>query len=128
MLLGRGNLCIHVFTLWLSSSDTASSKIAKSIITKLTNAQNLGGTRLLRGYFEVEKQQGEKQPKKATAGSKSTEGDHHHHHHHRGREVDLADQEGTDEEITQQYTDDYENEKSEGENRKIDHVIFAVHG
>ncbi|ORZ20251.1 DDHD domain-domain-containing protein, partial [Absidia repens] len=109
-------------TAWLLY-DTASSKLAKSIITKLTNSQNLGGTRLLRGYLQVEQQQGDnKQTKKTSAASKPTKEEH------KDQERDLADHEQTEEEITQPYTDDYDNEKSEGENRKIDHVIFAVHG
>ncbi|KAJ8653831.1 hypothetical protein O0I10_010512 [Lichtheimia ornata] len=39
-------------TAWLLSNST-SSKLAKSIITRLTNKQNLGGTRLVRGYQET---------------------------------------------------------------------------
>ncbi|KAI7864599.1 DDHD domain-containing protein [Spinellus fusiger] len=42
-------------TAWLLH-DTTSGRLAKSIITTLTNHHNLGGTRLLRGYAEVEKQ------------------------------------------------------------------------
>lgn len=36
--------------------NSTSSKLAKTIITRLTNKQNLGGTRLIRGYAEVQKQ------------------------------------------------------------------------
>jgi hypothetical protein len=37
-------------------SDTTGAKIAKSFFTKISNNQNLGGTKMLRGYQEVERE------------------------------------------------------------------------
>jgi hypothetical protein len=120
-------------------SNSASSKIAKSIITRLTNKQNMGGTRLIRGSSEVEKQRQStkatttKQPvpssspkpangqdeKMATSLLSATT---------TSMDSDLSQQrsttptphEVTEEEPSEQDEDD--------EIRKIDHLVFAVHG
>lgn len=57
-------------------SDTPSAKIAKSFLTKLTNNQNLGGTKLIRGYQEVEretKKKKEADAKKTAAAAGTTD-------------------------------------------------------
>ncbi|CEG81334.1 hypothetical protein RMATCC62417_15549 [Rhizopus microsporus] len=94
---------------WLFSNST-SSKFAKSIITRLTNKQNLGGTRLIRGYPEVEE---------ITKKSKST-----------AKQVTEDNKELDNEEEQQelQEAEDYANEDSEGEVRNIDHLMFVIHG
>ncbi|KAI8093670.1 DDHD domain-containing protein [Halteromyces radiatus] len=108
-------------TAWLLY-DTTGSKIAKSIITKLTNAQNLGGTRLLRGYTQVKASESKKSTTATTTTKIKDE------QKDQDATKNLSPEEATDREMTQQHTDDYENEKSEGELRQIDHVIFAIHG
>lgn len=100
-------------------SNTTGSKIAKTIITRLTNRSNLGGTRLLRGYPEVEKQS----KTKSSSTPKTTESDK------KNDDVDVADTRNVDSEtMAQQETEDYENEQSEEEVRKIDHLVFVIHG
>ncbi|KAI7892956.1 DDHD domain-containing protein [Mucor mucedo] len=103
---------------WLLSNST-SSKFAKSIITRLTNKQNLGGTRLIRGYPQVEeltlKQKSVPIKKPAV------------------EEVELdsgtcSSDEEVKEELENIQIDDYENEDSEEEVRKIDHLMFVIHG
>ncbi|KAI8140561.1 DDHD domain-containing protein [Fennellomyces sp. T-0311] len=101
-------------TAWLLYN-TAGSKIAKSIITRLTNRSNLGGTRLLRGYPEVEKQS-----KTKTASSPKTV----------EQEKAVKEDERNVEDITatQEEMEGYDNENSEEEVRPIDHLIFVIHG
>ncbi|CAO3638528.1 unnamed protein product [Cunninghamella echinulata] len=136
-LLGRylGQYIVYTGpnTAWLLSN-SASSKIAKSIITRLTNKQNLGGVRLIRGFSEVEKQQRQSKPKTATPSPKTN--DEKILSSESLNDIDLRattrsptpthpdledDQPGiVDDDTT---TDDEEEEV-----RKIDHIIFAIHG
>ncbi|CAO3614214.1 unnamed protein product [Cunninghamella blakesleeana] len=130
-LLGRylGQYIIYTGsnTAWLLSN-SASSKIAKSIITRLTSRQNLGGVRLIRGYSEVEKQ---KQSKTKTATTTtSPKNDDKNNSSDNLYDGDIAtgsstpplddDQPGI---IDNDTTDDEEEEI-----RKIDHIVFAIHG
>ncbi|KAI8338230.1 DDHD domain-containing protein [Chlamydoabsidia padenii] len=134
-LLGRylGQYIVYTGadTAWLLSN-SASSKIAKSIITRLTNKQNMGGTRLIRGYSEVEKQRQSSKTTKATTISSSpkpplvttTLDD-------KGGLV-ASSMEGESDRSTiptQETTDEYHAELDEDDEiRKIDHLVFAVHG
>jgi hypothetical protein len=115
----------------------------------LTNNQNLGGTKLIRGYQEVEKetkkkreadankkQEEKKEEEKSTLdkilptttedvprGSLDT-GD-------LSRKKNISPQnkkELDDFEMTKQQAEDYDNEESEEEVRNIDQVIFVIHG
>ncbi|KAI9247727.1 DDHD domain-containing protein [Sporodiniella umbellata] len=96
---------------WLFSNST-SSKFAKSIITRLTNKQNLGGTRVLRGYPEVEEM-----TKKSKNTTKPAVED---------KESDAEEEQPQDQEF--QEAEDYLNQNSEEEVRKIDHIMFVIHG
>jgi len=55
---------------WLLSTNIA-SQLARAVMTKITNNENIGGTRLIRGYAEVEKW---KQRNEEELRSKSTKG------------------------------------------------------
>ncbi|KAI9250566.1 DDHD domain-containing protein [Phascolomyces articulosus] len=104
-------------TAWLLYN-TAGSKIAKSIITRLTNRSNLGGTRLLRGYPEVEKQ-----TKAKTASSPKTV------EQEKAVKENTTEERGIEEMTTvQEEIEGYENEDSEEEVRPIDHLVFVIHG
>ncbi|KAG2176695.1 hypothetical protein INT44_007359 [Umbelopsis vinacea] len=88
----------------------------------LTNNQNLGGTRLIRGYPEV------KQGESVGIGSKSrqqsvSEGSEDKE----PASPEMTDSEIKDSERRKQEMEDYENEKSEG-TREIDHLIICIHG
>ncbi|KAI9317101.1 hypothetical protein BX666DRAFT_144736 [Dichotomocladium elegans] len=95
--------------------NTTGGKIAKSIITRLTNRSNLGGTRLLRGYPAVEKQA--KAKTTLTSASKNAD-----------TERSVKTDEKGEPPVEEQEPQDYEGEDSEGEVRSIDHLIFVVHG
>lgn len=73
----------------------------------------------MRGYPEVEKQS----KTKSSSTPKTTESDK------KNDDVDVADTRNVDSEtMAQQETEDYENEQSEEEVRKIDHLVFVIHG
>ncbi|ORY96815.1 DDHD domain-domain-containing protein [Syncephalastrum racemosum] len=91
-------------TAWLLSNST-SSKLAKTIITRLTNKQNLGGTRLIRGYAEVQKQ--------LTRSPSSTPVPPH---------GDASSSESEEEELVQ------DTMESTDFVRKIDHLVLVVPG
>ncbi|KAG0186029.1 hypothetical protein DFQ28_008421 [Apophysomyces sp. BC1034] len=110
-------------TAWLLSN-SASSKIAKSIITRLTNKNNLGGTRLVRGYPEVENQQSKSKPTVSSGSPKMAESE-------KKQTVEKdGDMDNTEveEDIAQLEAEDYDNRESEEEVRKIDHLVFVIHG
>ncbi|KAI7870846.1 DDHD domain-containing protein [Spinellus fusiger] len=113
--LGQYIIYTGLHTAWLLSNRT-SSKLAKSIITRLTNKQNLGGTRIIRGYPEVENQKKAKPvaPASPKVDSKAKE--------------ESENKEGEEDEIQSQEIEEYENMNSEEEVRKIDHIIFVLHG
>lgn len=135
-------------------SDTPSAIIAKNILTKITNNQNLGGTKLIRGYLEVEREK-----RKKTEEGKKTETVESIQPSKKQEEVDakskvvseedseerksldtgdlsrkargispLKNKELDDIEMTKQQAEDYDNEESEEELRNIDQVIFVIHG
>jgi hypothetical protein len=90
----------------------------------LTNNQNLGGTRLIRGYPEV------KQGESVGIGSKSRQqsiSEGSEDKESVSPSPDMTDSEIKDSERRKQEMEDYENEKSEG-TREIDHLIICIHG
>lgn len=126
-------------------------------MTKLTNNQNLGGTKLLRGYHEVENEK----RKKTEAEAKKVEIQKDTIQPSKSQESivkdDLVDdalaqetprisldggdlakklkelaphkkKELDDIEMTKQQEEDYDNEESEEEIRSIDQIIFIIHG
>ncbi|CEP16091.1 hypothetical protein [Parasitella parasitica] len=113
---------------WLLSNST-SSKLAKSIITRLTNKQNLGGTRLIRGYPAVEELTKKSKASSKTAASAAApvavDED-------KTNDTSSDEESHTKEEEKQQMeaneAEDYDNENSEEEVRKIDHLMFVIHG
>lgn len=120
-------LFFFLFNLYSKNNrNSTSSKFAKSIITRLTNKQNLGGTRLIRGYPEVEeltKKSKASTTKKASVTVEDLDSGN----------VSSSDEESPiKEEERQQMEDneaeDYDNENSEEEVRKIDHLMFVIHG
>ncbi|CAO3601170.1 unnamed protein product [Absidia cylindrospora] len=126
-LLGRylGQYIVYTGadTAWLLSN-SASSKIAKSIITRLTNKQNMGGTRLIRGYEQVEKQRQSTKTKPTTTKASTDE-----------KAMDESDmttssnnsRSPTPTQPPVQDVDDVDQDEDD-EIRKIDHLVFAVHG
>ncbi|KAI9028837.1 DDHD domain-containing protein [Phycomyces nitens] len=133
-------------TAWLLY-DTTGGKIAKTIITRLTNNQNLGGTRLLRGYPEVEKQSQSTPTHSAPIPHKDDTTSLTDLEESRSRAVkdrlekdnslrsrDIPSKDGKCKEKNAAKEDmhreanDYSNEANEEEPRQIDHLIFVVHG
>ncbi|KAI7847447.1 DDHD domain-containing protein [Circinella umbellata] len=108
-------------TAWLLYN-TAGSKIAKSIITRLTNRSNLGGTRLLRGYPEVEKQN-----KSKTANSPKTM-EQEKESENKDDNNNISIERGIEITNAQEEIEGYDNEDSEEEVRSIDHLVFVIHG
>lgn len=108
--------------------NSTSSKFAKSIITRLTNKQNLGGTRLIRGYPAVEEMT-KKSKTSSTASSKSaapTAVDEDKVDSSSDEELNVKEEERQQMEANE--AEDYDNENSEEEVRKIDHLMFVIHG
>ncbi|KAG0347969.1 hypothetical protein BG004_006447 [Podila humilis] len=139
-LLGKYISQYVVFTgassAWLLSDDLT-SKVAKSIFTKVTWNANLGGARLIRGYDEVEmfvskkaseeaalkKKDGTEPKKKETSEIQKK------------REVAQSLKQKT-KRLTEEEKDtiqeahemnDYSNEE-ENEERTIDHLVLVIHG
>lgn len=125
-------------------SDTAPAKIAKSFLEKLTNNQNLGGVKLLRGYNEVEKETAKKEQEVKKDAKAPDEADVNRKLH-----LDLEDdkprlstdsgdlsrgispqkkKELEEKEMIQQRAEDYDNEDSEEDVRNIDQIVFVIHG
>ncbi|KAL0146365.1 DDHD domain-containing protein [Mucor lusitanicus] len=114
---------------WLLSNST-SSKFAKSIITRLTNKQNLGGTRLIRGYPAVEEMT-KKSKTSSTTSSKSaapTAVDEDKAAVDSSSDEELNVKEEEKQQMEANEAEDYDNENSEEEVRKIDHLMFVIHG
>ncbi|KAG2231733.1 hypothetical protein INT48_003588, partial [Thamnidium elegans] len=151
--LGKYVIYTDACNAWLLH-DTPSAIIAKNILTKITNNQNLGGTKLIRGYLEVEREK-----RKKTEEGKKTETVETIQPSKKQKEVDakskvvpeeeneerksldtgdlsrkargispLKKKELDDIEMTKQQAEDYDNEESEEELRNIDQVIFVIHG
>ncbi|KAL0137240.1 DDHD domain-containing protein [Mucor lusitanicus] len=130
--------------------DTAPAKIAKSFLEKLTNNQNLGGIKLLRGYNEVEKETAAKKEQDVKKDAKTTPDEAADAN--KKLHLDLQDQQqprlSTDsaggdlsrnmspqnkkeleeKEMIQQRAEDYDNEDSEEDVRNIDQIVFVIHG
>lgn len=137
-------------------SDTPSAKIAKTILTKITNNQNLGGIKLVRGYQEIENEKRKKneaeakkvetqdnvQPsKKQEDAEKDPVIDGITSQENPRISLDSGDlsrkikdmvpqkkKELDDIQMTKQQAEDYDNEESEEDIRGIDQVIFVIHG
>jgi hypothetical protein len=137
-------------------SDTPSAKIAKTILTKITNNQNLGGIKLIRGYQEIENEKRKKN--EAEAKKVETQDNVQPSKKQEDAEKDpvidgLTSQENPrisldsgdlsrkikdmvpqkkkeldDIQMTKQQAEDYDNEESEEDIRGIDQVIFVIHG
>ncbi|CAO3636676.1 unnamed protein product [Mucor fragilis] len=125
--------------------DTAPAKIAKSFLEKLTNNQNLGGIKLLRGYNEVEKETAKKEQevkKDAKASTDEADGTKKPHLDLQDEQPRLSTDSGDlarnispqkkkeleEKEMIQQRAEDYDNEDSEEDVRNIDQIVFVIHG
>lgn len=94
----------------------------------MTNKQNLGGTRLVRGYPEVEEltKKSKTTTKSTTAMPSNTA----------TTVEDISDASSDEEPLKEEdrrqlesnEAEDYDNENSEEEVRKIDHLMFVIHG
>ncbi|KAF9109178.1 hypothetical protein BGX27_007887 [Mortierella sp. AM989] len=120
---------------WMLSDDTT-SKIAKTIFTKVALNANLGGARLIRGYDEVEKFMSKKaneeaQKKKETTDTKKKEPSELQKKHEAIQSLKQKTKRLTEEEkntIQESHElEDYSNEE-EAEERTIDHLILVIHG
>ncbi|KAG0372799.1 hypothetical protein BGX24_012569 [Mortierella sp. AD032] len=139
-LLGKYISQYVVFTdahhAWLLSDDIT-SKVTKSILTKVTWSANLGGVRLIRGYDEVEKFDSKKaseeaaQKKKEGPETKKKETSEIQ----KKKEVAAALKQKA-KRLTEEEKDtiqesheigDYANEE-ENEERTIDHLVLVIHG
>ncbi|CEG68513.1 hypothetical protein RMATCC62417_04761 [Rhizopus microsporus] len=113
--------------------DTTGAKIAKNLLTKLTNNQILGGKRLIRGYREVmietKKQNEEKEEADKKKQTIKSENEPKEDNLHTPLPDDPKKREELDKEnMIKQEAEDYENEESEGDLRAIDHLVFVIHG
>ncbi|KAF9571221.1 hypothetical protein EC968_000817 [Mortierella alpina] len=135
-LLGKYISQYVVFTdahhAWLLSDDLT-SKVAKTIFTKVTWNGNLGGTRLIRGYDEVEKFVSKKASEEAA--QKKKDGTKETSEVQKKKEVAQSLKQKT-KRLTEEERDtiqesheigDYSNEE-ENEERTIDHLVLVIHG
>lgn len=126
-------------------------------MTKLTNNQNLGGSKLIRGYQEVEKEAKKKKEADAKQEADKKKEDNKEAIQSPTRDETDADGASTEDtprvsidtgdlsrknrnispqkkkemddiEMTKQQAEDYDNEESEEEIRNIDQIIFVIHG
>ncbi|KAI8368473.1 DDHD domain-containing protein [Blakeslea trispora] len=114
--------------------DTTGGKIARSFFTTITNNQNLGGIKLLRGHQEVKNESkknkeennvDQKSLKEDTTSDNKVQSDHTD----QTRDISTDRQKLTEQnEYTKRLAEDYENEKSEEEMREIDQVVLVIHG
>ncbi|KAG0301031.1 hypothetical protein BGZ98_008680, partial [Dissophora globulifera] len=120
---------------WLLSDDLT-SKLAKSLLTKVAMNSNLGGAHLIRGYDEVEKfiskkDSEEAQKKKDGAETKKKETSEIQKKREVAQSLKQKTKRLTEEEkdtIQEAHEiDDYSNEE-ENEERTIDHLVLVVHG
>ncbi|KAG0262324.1 hypothetical protein BG011_000077 [Mortierella polycephala] len=116
--------------------DDLTSKVAKSIFTKVTGNANLGGARLIRGYGEVEKFVSKKASEEAAqkkdgTDTKKKETPEMQKKCETAQSLKHKSKRLTEEEkdtIQESHElDDYSNEE-ENEERTIDHLILVVHG
>jgi len=118
-------------------SDDLTSKVAKSIFTKVTWNANLGGARLIRGWGEVENFVSKKaseeaaQKKKDGSDTKKKETSEMQKKREVAQSLKQKTKRLTEEEkdtIQESHEmDDYSNEE-ENEERTIDHLVLVVHG
>ncbi|KAF9188500.1 hypothetical protein BGZ51_000537 [Haplosporangium sp. Z 767] len=117
-------------------SDDLTSKVAKSIFTKVTGNANLGGTRLIRGYGEVEKFVSKKASEEAAqkkdgTDTKKKETSEMQKKREAAQSLKQKTKRLTEEEkdtIQESHQiDDYSNEE-ENEERTIDHLVLVIHG
>lgn len=109
----------------------------------------MGGTKLIRGYLEVERETKKKEAEAKKEESKTQETEKKEADKDSTKDEDLISRESMDTgdlsrknrnispqkkkelddiEMTKQQAEDYDNEESEEELRNIDQVIFVVHG
>ncbi|KAF9989060.1 hypothetical protein BGZ75_007742 [Mortierella antarctica] len=114
-------------------NDDLTSKVAKTIFTKVTWNGNLGGTRLIRGYDEVEKFVSKKASEEAA--QKKKDGTKETSEVQKKKEVAQSLKQKT-KRLTEEERDtiqesheigDYSNEE-ENEERTIDHLVLVIHG
>ncbi|KAF9902954.1 hypothetical protein EC991_004330 [Linnemannia zychae] len=139
-LLGKYISQYVVFTdahhAWLLSDDIT-SKVAKSIFTKVTWNANLGGARLIRGYDEVEKFVSKKASEEAAQKKKDgTETKKKETSEIQKKKEVAASLKQKTKRLTEEEKDtiqesheigDYSNEE-ENEERTIDHLVLVIHG
>lgn len=121
---------------YLNNSDDLTSKVAKSIFTKVTWNANLGGARLIRGYGEVEmfvskkaseeaalkKKDGTEPPKKKETSEMQKKREVAQSLKNKTKRL-TEEEKDTIQEAHE--IDDYSNEEEE---RTIDHLILVIHG
>ncbi|KAF9933546.1 hypothetical protein FBU30_005188 [Linnemannia zychae] len=140
-LLGKYISQYVVFTdahhAWLLSDDIT-SKVAKSIFTKVTWNANLGGARLIRGYDEVEKfvskkasEEAAQRKKEGPIETKKKETSEVQKKKETAEKIKQKTKRLTEEEkdtIQESHEmGDYSNEE-ENEERTIDHLVLVIHG
>ncbi|KAG0272418.1 hypothetical protein BGZ95_011846 [Linnemannia exigua] len=139
-LLGKYISQYVVFTdahhAWLLSDDIT-SKVTKSILTKVTWSANLGGVRLIRGYDEVEKFDSKKASEEAAQKKKDgTETKKKETSEIQKKKEVAATLKQKTKRLTEEEKDtiqesheigDYSNEE-ENEERTIDHLVLVIHG
>jgi len=119
---------------WLLSTNIA-SQLARAVMTKITNNENVGGTRLIRGYTEVEKwKKRNEEANKNKFSTKKEESDSPTASRSGSRSIDSQTEglskipEKSNTEFTiNNYTI---NDEKAVDHRydKIEHLIFVVHG
>lgn len=123
---------------YLNDSDDLTSKVAKSIFTKVTWNANLGGARLIRGYDEVEmfvskkaseeaalkKKDGTEPPKKKETSETQKKREVAQSLKNKNKRL-TEEEKDTIQEAHE--IDDYSNEE-ENEERTIDHLVLVIHG
>ncbi|CAG8683263.1 5718_t:CDS:10 [Dentiscutata erythropus] len=108
-------------TAWLLNDDMT-GRLTKTFFSTITNNENLGGTRLIRGYNEVikytfQKPNADTEKKKKDEASETV-----------ARNISTLNEQQSDIKQEAVETQDYENEESECEERVIDHLILVIHG
>ncbi|KAG9293859.1 hypothetical protein G9A89_019197 [Geosiphon pyriformis] len=103
---------------WLLSDDVP-GKLAKTFYAKVTMGVNLGGTRLLRGYYEVELFE-TKRPTDDFDRKKKEDPE-------KERYNELTKEKDTDLDLETVEIEDYDNHNEE-EERTIDHLVLVIHG
>jgi len=124
---------------WLLSTNIA-SQLARAVMTKITNNENIGGTRLIRGYVEVEKwkKRNEEELQNKNNKNRNRNRTKRPSDNEKMREVDTNSPEdspvtkepqksGTDYSINK-YEVATDNNEVDHRYDKIEHLVFVVHG